>query len=562
MMEDRESSRLRQAIEAWKRETLARRAAPGPEAKPESKPEFATTSGIPVNGTHFPAESADQTYLDSLGFPGQFPFTRGIYPNMYRGRPWTIRQYAGYGTCEETNQRFKYLLTRGQTGLSVAFDLPTQMGYDSDNPIAEGEVGRAGVAIDSVEDMARLFDGIPLEKVSTSMTINATAPVILAMFIVVAETRGIKREALAGTVQNDILKEYIARGTYIFPPEPSLKLATDIFSFCGREMPSWNTISVSGYHMREAGATAVQEVAFTFADAITYVKYAMDAGLGVDQFAPRISFFFGAHNNFLEEVAKFRAARKMWAEIMKERFAARDPRSWMLRFHTQTCGSTLTAQQPLNNVVRVTLQALAAVLGGTQSLHTNSFDEALALPTEQAVRLALRTQQIIAHESGVVDTVDPLGGAYFVEYLTEEIEKRAKAYIEQIEAMGGVVRAIETGFIKQEIEKSAYTYQRSLETKGAVVVGLNEFLGEDTRPQTLKIDVAVEADQKARLQSLRKGRSSAIVGDCLRSVESAARAGENLLYPIIDAVKNRVTLGEICDVLKEVYGTFEEAGGR
>jgi methylmalonyl-CoA mutase N-terminal domain/subunit len=511
-----------------------------------------------VDTIYFPPAEVDDTYLASLGFPGHYPFTRGVYPNMYRGRPWTIRQYAGFGTCEETNKRFRYLLAGGQTGLSVAFDLPTQMGYDSDNPLAEGEVGRSGVAIDSVEDMARLFDGIPLEKVSTSMTINATAPVVMAMFIVVAESRGIKRKALAGTVQNDILKEYIARGTYIFPPKPSLKLATDIFSFSSREMPSWNTISVSGYHMREAGATAVQEVAFTLANAVTYVKYAVEAGLRVDDFAPRISFFFGAHNDFLEEIAKFRAARRLWARIMKETFCAQDPRSMTLRFHTQTCGSTLTAQQPLNNVVRVALQALAAVLGGTQSLHTNSYDEALALPTEQAVKVALRTQQVIAHESGVTACVDPLGGAYFIEHLTDEIEKRAEAYLEKIEAMGGVIPAIETGFIRQEIEKSAYAHQKSIEAKASIVVGLNDFVGTSEPLHILRIAAAVEEDQRARLRGLKQNRPRGAAAECLRLVEAAARDGANLLPPIIDAARNKATVGEICDVLRGVYGTFDE----
>ena len=526
----------------------------------ERKRSFQTSSGIPVEPVYQPIYKAgcEDAEAERLGRPGEFPFTRGVYPNMYRGRLWTMRQYAGFGTCEETNKRFKYLLSRGQTGLSVAFDLPTQMGYDSDNPRAEGEVGRAGVAIDSVEDMDRLFDGIPLHEVSTSMTINATATVILAMFIVVAESRGAARRDLAGTVQNDILKEYIARGTYIFPPEPSLKLTTDIFAFASREMPSWNTISVSGYHMREAGATAVQEVAFTLANGITYVERACAAGLAVDDFAPRISFFFGAHNNFVEEIAKFRAARRLWASIMKERFGARDPRSWMLRFHTQTCGSTLTAQQPMNNVVRVAFQALAAVLGGTQSLHTNSFDEALALPTEQAVRLALRTQQIVAHESGAADTVDPLGGSYFLESLTDQIEERTRAYFDKIEAAGGVMRAIETGFIKREIESSAYDYQRSLEDKTNIVVGLNEFTGEDEVPPTLKMEAGIEEDQKAKLRRIRAGRHETGVKRNLAAVESSARSGANLLPPIVEAVKDRATLGEICDVLRTVYGTFDD----
>jgi methylmalonyl-CoA mutase N-terminal domain/subunit len=518
-----------------------------------------TTSGIPIDTVYSPTDP-DQDYTRSLGLPGEYPFTRGIYPNMYRGRFWTFRQYAGFGTCEETNQRFKYLLSRGQTGLSVAFDLPTQMGYDSDDPLSEGEVGKAGVAIDSVEDMDRLFADIPLDKVRSSMTINSTAPVILGMFVVVAEGRGIDRKTLAGTVQNDVLKEYIARGTYIYPPEPSLKLTTDIFSFCSRHMPRWNTISVSGYHIREAGSTAVQEIAFTLANAMTYVGHAIEAGLDVDDFAPRISFFFNAHNNILEEIAKYRSARRLWARIMKERFGAKKEKSWMLRFHTQTGGSTLTAQQPLNNIVRVTLQALAAALGGTQSLHTNSFDEALSLPTEQAVRVALRTQQIIAHESGVTDTVDPLGGSYFIEKLTDEIERGASEYIERIESMGGVIKAIESGFMKREIETSAYDYQRSIEAEERVVVGVNRFTGEEEQPPTLKVDPAAEEGQKSRLSALKKNRSSRDVSKCLGAIESAARSGENLIEPIIEATGKRATLQEMCDVLRQVYGTFEEAG--
>jgi methylmalonyl-CoA mutase N-terminal domain/subunit len=545
---------LEEQIESWKAGTLARHL----KARPEGRAERLTTSGMPVDPVYFPPAGAGADYVDRLGFPGQFPFTRGVYPNMYRGRLWTFRQYAGFGTCEETNRRFKYLLDRGQTGLSVAFDLPTQMGYDSDHPISEGEVGRAGVAIDSIEDMERLFAGIPLDKVSTSMTINSTAPVILAMFIVVAEARGIDRKTLAGTVQNDVLKEYVARGTYIFPPKPSIKLATDIFSFCGRHMPRWNTISVSGYHIREAGSTAVQEVAFTLANAMAYVSHAVEAGLDVDDFAPRISFFFNAHNNLLEEIAKFRAARRLWAHIVRDRFGAKRERSCMLRFHTQTAGSMLTAQQPLNNIVRVTLQALAAVLGGTQSLHTNSFDEALSLPTEHAVKVALRTQQVIAHESGVTDSVDPVGGAYMIEYLTDEIEQEARAYLERIEAMGGVIKAIETGFVKREIEKSAYDYQKAVEAGARTVVGVNDFVSEEEQPSILRIDPAVEQDQRRRLAGSKSGRSASKVAGSLATVEAAARKGENLLDPLIEAAQNKVTLGEICDVLRGVYGTFRE----
>jgi methylmalonyl-CoA mutase N-terminal domain/subunit len=547
-------AKLQAEIDRWKTDTLAKHLSKRPEAEAEKQ----TTSGISIDTTRFPSDATPADYTERIGFPGEFPFTRGVYPNMYRGRLWTFRQYAGFGTCEETNRRFKYLLKRGQTGLSVAFDLPTQMGYDSDHPIAEGEVGRAGVAIDSIDDMDQLFADIPLDKVSTSMTINSTAPVILAMFIVVAESRGIDRKHLAGTVQNDVLKEYVARGTYIFPPQPSIKLATDIFSFCSRHMPRWNTISVSGYHIREAGSTAVQEVAFTLANAMAYVSHAIGAGLDVDDFAPRISFFFNAHNNFLEEIAKFRAARRLWARIVRDTFGAKSDRSCLLRFHTQTAGSMLTAQQPLNNIVRVTLQALAAVLGGTQSLHTNSFDEALSLPTEQAVKVALRTQQIIAHESGVTDSVDPLGGAYMIEYLTDEIERGARAYLDQIKAMGGVIKAIETGFMKREIEKSAYDYQKAIEAGRRTVVGVNDFVGEEEHPTILRIDPAVEQDQRRRLAELKSQRSSQAVAAALHDIEVAARNGENVLDSIIAAAKIKVTVGEICDVLRDVYGTFEE----
>jgi methylmalonyl-CoA mutase N-terminal domain/subunit len=550
-----EETDLKALIEKWKSEVLGAHL----EKAPERKQTFRTTSGIEIGPAYYPTDIAGLDYAAEIGFPGLHPFTRGVYANMYRGRLWTFRQYAGFGTCGETNERFKYLLGKGQTGLSVAFDLPTQMGYDSDHEICEGEVGRAGVAIDSVEDMETLFAGIPLDRVSTSMTINSTAAVLLAMYIAVAEARGIDRAALAGTVQNDLLKEYVARGTYIYPPEPSLKLTTDIFSFCSRELPKWNTISVSGYHIREAGATAAQEVAFTLANGMTYVAHALEAGLEVDRFAPRISFFFAAHNNLMEEVAKFRAARKLWARILRDRFRARDPKSWLLRFHTQTGGCTLTAQQPLNNVVRVTLQALAAVLGGTQSLHTNSFDEALSLPTEEAVRVALRTQQIIAHESGVADSVDPLGGSYLVEYLTSEIEKRVLAYLEKIEEQGGVIAAIKNGYINREIERSAYEHQMEIERKRSIVVGVNEFTGEEASIPVFKVDPAMEEEQKKKLAALKGSRSSGDVKDALRTLERAARHGENTLEPILAAVKSRCTLGEICDVLRDVYGTYEGA---
>jgi methylmalonyl-CoA mutase N-terminal domain/subunit len=547
-----EENDLKQLIEKWKAEVLGRHLDKGGERRDR----FRTTSRIDVDPAYFPADIEGMDYVRDLGFPGMFPFTRGVYPNMYRGRFWTFRQYAGFGTCEETNRRFKYLLDKGQTGLSVAFDLPTQMGYDSDHEICEGEVGRAGVAIDSVEDMERLLDGIPLDKVSTSMTINSTAPVLLAMYVGVAEARGFERKALAGTVQNDLLKEYIARGTYIYPPEPSLKLTTDIFSFCSREMPRWNTISVSGYHIREAGATAAQEVAFTLANGMTYIEHALEAGLEVDRFAPRISFFFAAHNNILEEVAKFRAARRLWARMLRERFGAQDPRSWLLRFHTQTGGCTLTAQQPLNNVVRVALQALAAALGGTQSLHTNSFDEALSLPTEEAVRVALRTQQIIAHESGVADTVDPLGGSYFLEYLTSEIERRVLEYLGRIEEQGGVIAAIKNGYISSEIERSAYEHQMEVERKQTIVVGVNEFTGEEAAIPIFRVDPSLESEQKKKVAALRRSRSAGDVAVSLRALEDAARKGENTLEPTLAAVKSKCTLGEVCDVLRNVYGTY------
>jgi methylmalonyl-CoA mutase N-terminal domain/subunit len=545
---------IARAREVWESDVLK----PHLERRPESDHPREASPGIPLDTLFTPADIARLDYLEDLGFPGCPPFTRGVYPNMYRGRLWTFRQYAGFGTCEETNRRFRYLLERGQTGLSVAFDLPTQMGYDSDHPMSLGEVGRSGVAIDSLEDMERLFAGIPLDRVSTSMTINSTAPVLLAMLVVVAEDRGIKRQDLAGTVQNDVLKEYIARGTYVFPPAPSLKLTTDIFAFCSREMPRWNTISVSGYHIREAGATAVQEVAFTLADGVTYIDHAIRAGLEVDDFAPRISFFFGAHNNLLEEIAKFRAARRLWARIVKERFGARDPRSLMLRFHTQTCGSTLTAQQPLNNIVRVTMQALAAVLGGTQSLHTNSYDEALSLPTERAVQVALRTQQIIAHESGSVDTVDPLGGSYALEHLTGQIERGAEDYIRRVEDMGGVIAAIESGFLKGEIEASAYKAQKAVERGEQVVVGVNRFTGETEPPAPFEIDAAIEREQLERLARLKQTRDRKAVSAAIEAVGASARAEENMMEPVIQAVRAKVTLGEICDALRAVYGTFEE----
>ena len=526
---------------------------------PERKPEFRTASGIPVPRLLLP-EDPDPDYLEQLGFPGAYPFTRGVYPTMYRGRFWTMRQYAGYGTAEETNARFHYLLKAGQTGLSVAFDLPTQLGYDADHPLAAGEVGKVGVSISSLEDMERLFRGIPLGKVSTSMTINAPAAVIWAMYIAVAKKQGAEVRGLRGTIQNDILKEYTARGTYIFPPQPSMRLITDTFRFASQAVPKWNPISISGYHIREAGATAVQEVAFTLANAIAYVEAAQRAGLEVDAFAPRLSFFFNAHNNFFEEIAKFRAARRLWARIMRERFGAQDPRSWRLRFHTQTGGSTLTAQQPENNIVRVTLQALAAVLGGTQSLHTNSMDEALWLPTEKSARIALRTQQIIAHESGVADTVDPLAGAYFVEYLTDQVEERARAYLDRIDELGGALAAIEQGYIQREIQDAAYAYQQAVERGEQIIVGVNAFqIEEDPRDlEALVVDPALEEAQRQRLAALRQRRDSQAVAEILARIEAAARAEDEPLMPLfIEAVERYATLGEIIGVLRGVWGEYQ-----
>ncbi len=545
-------------IEAMEREWEEKILKPALAKAPERKKRFETHSGIEVKRLYTPLDSQGIDYVRDLGFPGSYPFTRGIYPTMYRGRLWTMRQYAGYATAEETNARFKYLLSQGQTGLSVAFDLPTQTGYDADHPIALGEVGRVGVSISSLEDMERLFDGIPLDKVSTSMTINATAPIILAMYIAVAKKQGVDPKVLDGTVQNDILKEYVARGTYIFPPDPSIRLTVDIMEYCSRELPRWNSISISGYHIREAGATAVQELAFTLANGIAYVEAAIKRGLDVDSFAPRISFFFGAHNNLFEEVAKFRAARRLWARIMRERFGAKNPASWMLRFHTQTAGCTLTAQQPLNNIIRVTIQALAAVLGGTQSLHTNSYDEALALPSEEAVRIALRTQQIIAHESGVTDTVDPLAGSYYVESLTNEIEERAEEYIKRIDAMGGAIKAIEVGYIQREIMESAYRYQKEIEARERIVVGVNEYVMEEEKRalKLLKVDPTVRDRQIARLQEIRRRRDNVKVEELLAKLEEAARGSDNLMPVILECVEAYATLGEICDVLRKVFGEY------
>ena len=526
----------------------------------ERRERFLTSSGIELPVDFNPSNVDAPDYDNDLGAPGEYPYTRGIRPNMYRGRFWTMRQYAGYATAEESNARYKYLLAQGTTGLSVAFDLPTQIGLDSDDPLAAGEVGKVGVAIDSLEDMLRLLDGIPLVTVSTSMTINATASTLLCLYLAVARKQNVPFEKVNGTIQNDILKEYIARGTYIYPPAPSLRLVTDTFAFCAREVPNWNTISISGYHIREAGSTAVQEVAFTLADAIAYVEAAITAGLKVDEFAPRLSFFFNAHNNLLEEIAKFRAARRLWAHIMRERFGARDPRSMMLRFHTQTAGSTLQAQQPEVNVIRTTIQALAAVLGGTQSLHTNSMDEALALPTEQAARVALRTQQVIAYESGVADTVDPLAGSYAIEYLTNEVERRAADYIEKIDAMGGMLRAIETSYVQREIQHAAYDYQRAIETQDAIVVGVNRFQTEEgsTIP-TLRVDPAIEQAQIERVRSLRDRRDGEAAEAALVRLEEAARGTENILPRILACVEAYVTVGEISNRLRRVWGEYRES---
>jgi methylmalonyl-CoA mutase, N-terminal domain len=525
---------------------------------PERKTEFVNTSGIPVNRVYTPLDMEGFDYLKQLGLPGQYPYTRAVQPTAYRGRFWTMRQYAGFASAEETNERYHFLLKSGQTGLSVAFDLPTQIGYDSDHPLAQGEVGKVGVCIDSLQDMERLFQGIPLDQVSTSMTINSPCAVILAMYLAVAEKQGVPFDKLRGTVQNDILKEYPARGTYIFAPRPSMRLITDIFAYCTKEVPQWNTISISGYHIREAGSTAVQEVAFTLANGIAYVEAAIKAGMKVDEFGPRLSFFFNSHSDFLEEVAKFRAARRLWAKIMKERFQAQDPRSLMLRFHTQTAGCSLTAQQPLNNIMRVAFQALSAVLGGTQSLHTNSYDEALALPSELAVQVALRTQQVVAFEANVCDTVDPLAGSYYIENLTDAIEARAQEYIEQIDRMGGAVAAIEKGFIQKEIGASAYRFQREIEKGERIIVGLNRFqTHEEKLTGLLKVDPSVGEKQRARLQELKNTRDNAAVQLALAELKTAAEGTDALMPPILKAVKALATLGEVCDTLRGVFGEYE-----
>jgi len=528
--------------------------------RPERRERFTTVSELPVKRVYWPWDTGSSDPGRDLGIPGSYPFTRGVQPTMYRGRFWTMRQYAGFGSAEETNRRFKYLIEQGQTGLSVAFDLPTQIGYDSDNDIAAGEVGKVGVAIDTIEDIKTLFDGIDLASVSTSMTINSPAAILLAMYLATAEEQGADISKLRGTIQNDILKEYPARGTYIFPPVPSMRIITDIFAFCNENVPSWNTISISGYHIREAGSTAVQEVAFTLANGIAYVQAAIDAGLDVDSFGARLSFFFNAHQDFLEEVAKFRAARRLWARIMKERFGATNAKAMMLRFHTQTAGCTLTAAQPDNNVVRVAFQALSAVLGGTQSLHTNSRDEALALPSEDSVQIALRTQQIIAHESGAAETVDPLAGSYYVEALTTEIENGASEYIRKIDEMGGAVRAVESGYVEEEIQNSAYVFQKAVESGDQVIVGLNRFQTEEKIPtDLLRVDPAVRDAQAQRLEMIRSQRDSGAVDAALAQLRKAAEGTDNLMPPILDAVKRRATLGEICDVLRDVFGEYTHA---
>ncbi len=556
MFDNESLNQIKQSRSEWEENKLKKTLAKFPERKEE----FTTVSGEVVNPLYTPEDIEWLDYNNDLGYPGEYPYTRGVQTTMYRGKLWTMRMYAGFATAEESNSRYKYLLEQGQTGLSVAFDLPTQIGYDSDHPLAEGEVGKVGVAIDSLEDMETLFDGIPLDKVSTSMTINAPASVLLAMYIAVAEKQGVTPDKLRGTIQNDILKEYIARGTYIFPVEPSMRLITNIFEYCSKSVPKWNTISISGYHIREAGCTAAQEVGFTLADGIAYVEAAIKAGLDVDDFAPRLSFFFNAHNDLLEEVSKYRAARRLWARIMKERFGAKDPKSMMLKFHTQTAGSTLTAQQPDNNIVRVAIQTLAAVLGGTQSLHTNSRDEALALPTEDSVRIALRTQQIVAYESGVTDTVDPLAGSYYIEAKTKEIEDKAMEYINKIDELGGAPRAIDMGYIQQQIMDAAYKYQREVETNARIVVGMNKFQIEEESPKgLLRVDPAVGNLQKKKISDLKAKRNNALVQEKLEALRKACEGEENVMPYILEAVKTYATLGEICGVMREVFGEYQQS---
>ncbi|MGO9602702.1 MAG: methylmalonyl-CoA mutase [Candidatus Binataceae bacterium] len=553
-MADDERTTIANARKSWEERKLA----PALKRGAERKKQFKTTSEIEIKRTYDPTDLNGFDFNRDLGFPGDYPFTRGVQPTMYRGRYWTMRQYAGFGTAEESNRRYRYLFDQGQTGLSVAFDLPTQMGRDADHALASGEVGRVGVSICSIADMETLLDGLPLDKISTSMTINATASILLALYLVVAERRGVGWDKVNGTIQNDLLKEYIARGTYIYPPRGSMRIITDIFSFASKEVPNWNTISISGYHIREAGSTAAQELAFTLADGIAYVDAAVKAGLEIDSFASRLSFFFNVHNNFFEEIAKFRAARRMWARIMKERFGAKDEKSMMMRFHAQTAGATLTAQQVDNNVVRVTIQALAAVLGGAQSLHTNSRDEALALPTENSVLLALRTQQLIAHESGVADTIDPIGGSYYVESLTHELEQKALEYLAKIDDIGGAVAAIERGYPQREIQTAAYLYQREIETKERIIVGVNQFTsGGEAPTDILKVNPDLEEKQKRTVAKVRAERDAAKAKQALAKVESAARDGSNVMPPIIDAVRASCTLGEIADAMRNVFGEYK-----
>ena len=532
---------------------------PALKRAPERQEKFETSSGINLAPVYCPEDIQELDYAAALGYPGEYPFTRGIQPTMYRGRLWTMRQYAGFGTAEESNKRYRYLLEQGQTGLSIAFQLPTQIGYESSHPLAKGEVGKVGVAIDTLEDMEILFKDIPLDKVSTSMTINSTAPVLLAMYIALARKQGVDTAKLDGTIQNDILKEYMARGTYIFPPRPSMRLITDIFAYCNKTVPRWNTISISGYHIREAGSTAAQEIAFTLADGIAYVQAAIDAGLDVDGFAGRLSFFFNAHNNLFEEIAKFRAARRLWAKIMSQRFKAKDPRSMMLRFHTQTAGCTLTAQQPYNNIVRVAIQALAATLGGTQSLHTNSFDEAFATPSQEAVTIALRTQQLLAYENGIGDVADALGGSYLIEHLTDQLEKKAADYIEKIDKLGGAVAAIEQGFQQREIQESSYQYQKNIEDGKSVTVGVNKFISPSVKvPDLLKLDPALEKKQVDRLARVKKERDNEKFNKALKNLEEVARSQENTMPAFVECVEAYASLGEICDVLRKVFGVQKE----
>jgi methylmalonyl-CoA mutase N-terminal domain/subunit len=556
MFEKEKLSHINESKKKWEENVLAKAL----NKAPERKEEFKSGSGLKVNRLYTPEDIANIDYEEEIGFPGQYPFTRGYQPTMYRGRLWTMRMYAGFATAEESNKRYKYLVEQGSTGLSVAFDLPTQIGYDSDHPLAQGEVGKVGVAIDSLKDMEILFDGIPLDKVSTSMTINAPAAVLLAMYIAVAEKQGVSTDKLRGTIQNDILKEYIARGTYIFPTEPSMRLITNIFEYCSKDVPKWNTISISGYHIREAGSTAAQEVGFTLANGIAYVEAAVNAGLDVDTFAPRLSFFFNSHNDLFEEVAKFRAARRLWAKIMKERFKAKNEKSMMLKFHTQTAGCTLTAQQPDNNIIRVAMQALAAVLGGTQSLHTNSRDEALALPTEDSVTIALRTQQIIANETGVTNTVDPLAGSYYVEAKTKEIEEKAMEYITKIDELGGAARAIDLGYIQKEISDAAYQYQMEVESLERIVVGVNKYQVEEEPPKgLLKVDPVVAEMQKKKINEVKAKRNNEAVAEKLELLKKACQGTENVMPYILSAVKEYATLGEICGVMREVFGEYEQA---